>query len=68
MPAAAAGRIPVMSLERLRGSDAYRRSLADELTAVYHDIGFAVLVDHGLPEGLLDAVFDMMGTFFALPD
>ncbi len=68
MPAAAAGRIPVMSLERLRGSDADRRSLADELTAVYHDIGFAVLVDHGLPEGLLDAVFDMMGTFFALPD
>jgi isopenicillin N synthase-like dioxygenase len=57
-----------MSLERLRGSDADRRSLADELTAVYHDIGFAVLVDHGLPEGLLDAVFDMMGSFFALPD
>jgi isopenicillin N synthase-like dioxygenase len=57
-----------MSLERLRGSDGDRRSLADELTAVYHDIGFAVLVDHGLPEGLLGAVFDMMGSFFALPD
>lgn len=68
MLAAEAGRIPVMSLKRLRGSDADRRSLADELTAVYHDIGFAVLVDHGLSEGLVDAVFDMMGTFFALSD
>ena len=68
MLAAEAGRIPVISLERLRGSDDGRRSLARELTAVYHDIGFAVLIDHGLPDGLIDAVFDMMGTFFALPD
>jgi len=68
MLAAEAGRIPVMSLKRLRGSDDDRRSLADELTAVYHDIGFAVLVDHGLPDGLIAGVFDMMSTFFALPD
>jgi isopenicillin N synthase-like dioxygenase len=68
MLAAEAGRIPVISLKRLRGSDDDRRSLARELTAVYHDIGFAVLIDHGLPDGLVDAVFDMMGTFFALPD
>ena len=68
MLAAEAGRIPVISLKRLRGSNDQRRSLARELTAVYHDIGFAVLIDHGLPEGLIDAVFDMMGTFFALPD
>lgn len=66
--AARVGRIPVISLKRLRGSDEDRRSLADELTAVYHDIGFAVLVDHGLPDGLIDAVFNMMGTFFSLPD
>jgi isopenicillin N synthase-like dioxygenase len=57
-----------MSLERLRGSDDDRRRLADELTSVYHDIGFAVLVDHGLPDRLLDEVFDMMGRFFALPE
>lgn len=57
-----------MSLDRLRGSDDDRRTLADELTAVYHDIGFAVLVDHGLPDGFIDEIFDMMATFFALPD
>ena len=58
----------MISLAPLRGSDDDRRSLADELTAVYHDIGFAVLVDHGLPDGLITGVFEMMGTFFALPD
>lgn len=42
--------------------------MADELTAVYHDIGFAVIVDHGLPTGYVDRVFEMMETFFALPD
>ena len=62
------GRIPVIDLARLRGDSAERRALADDLTAVYHDIGFAVVVNHGLPDGYLDAIFEMMETFFALPD
>jgi len=62
------GRIPVISLELLRGSDAKQQALAEELTAVCHDIGFAVLVDHGLPVGYLDRIFEMMAEFFALTD
>ncbi len=61
-------RIPTIDLGRLRGSAADRQALAEELTAVYHDIGFAVLVNHGLPEGYLDRVFEMMAAFFALPE
>ena len=35
---------------------------------MYHDIGFAVLVEHGLPDGFLAGAFEMMEAFFALPD
>jgi isopenicillin N synthase-like dioxygenase len=63
-----AARIPTIDLGRLRGTEAERQALADELTAVYHDIGFAVLVNHGLPSGYLDNVFAMMAEFFALSD
>ena len=61
-------RIPTIDLGPLRGTVDERRALADELTAVYHDIGFAVLVNHGLPAGYLDNVFAMMAEFFALSD
>jgi isopenicillin N synthase-like dioxygenase len=61
-------RIPTIDLGRLRGTTRDRHALANELTAVYHDIGFAVLVNHGLPVGYLDRVFAMMAEFFALPE
>lgn len=63
-----AARIPTIELDRLRGTEAERHDLAEELTSVYHDIGFAVLVNHGLPAGYLEGVFAMMAEFFALPD
>lgn len=63
-----APRIPTIDLGRLRGDPSGRQVLADELTAVYHDIGFALLVNHGLPAGYLDDVFAMMAEFFALAD
>ncbi len=63
-----ATRIPTIDLGRLRGTATEQQALADELTAVYHDIGFAVLVNHGLPAGYLDRVFAMMADFFALSD
>lgn len=61
-------RIPTIDLGRLHGTAAEQQALADELTAVYHDIGFAVLVNHGLPAGYLDRIFAMMADFFALSD
>ena len=61
-------RIPTIDLGPLRGTPAEQQELAEELTAVYHDIGFAVLVNHGLPAGYLDRVVAMMADFFARPD
>lgn len=63
-----ATRIPTIDLGRLRGTAEEQQALADELTAVYHDIGFAVLVNHGLPGGYLDEIFAMMADFFSLPE
>lgn len=61
-------RIPIVDIGTLRSGAAGRRALAAELTAIYHDVGFAVLVNHGLPAGFLDAIFSMMSDFFALSD
>jgi len=68
-----ATRIPTIDLARMSGTAAEQQALADELVAVYHDIGFAVLVNHGLPVAesgatYLGSIFEMMDEFFALPD
>ncbi len=68
-----ATRIPTIDLSRRFGTPDEQQALADELVAIYHDIGFAVLVNHGLPvaesgETYLDRVFSMMAEFFALDD
>lgn len=60
--------IVTISVADRSGTEAERRALAERLTEIYHDVGFAVLVDHGLPSGYLDRVFDMMAEFFALDD
>lgn len=66
-------RIPTIDLGWRNGTAAEQQSLADELVAVYHDIGFAVLVNHELPvadsgETYLDSIFAMMSDFFSLRD
>ncbi len=69
--------IPIVSLAPLlddnnnhdkNDNNASRRDLADELCRICHEIGFFLVVDHGIPEQLTDDVFDMMRRFFTLPD
>lgn len=59
--------IPVVNVSRLRGSELERAALGDELADICHHIGFFVAVDHGVPAGTVDAVFELMERFFALP-
>lgn len=54
--------IPVISL----AGGVNDAALADELTDVFHRIGFVVVVDHGVPGALLDEVFSSMKKFFSL--
>ena len=42
--------------------------LADRLRGICHDIGFFIIVDHGISAELIADVFDLMRRFFALPE
>jgi len=55
--------IPIVDLDR----QAEEAALADELRRICHEVGFFVVVNHGVPAELTDAVFAMMRRFFALP-
>jgi isopenicillin N synthase-like dioxygenase len=58
--------IPVIDVSRLASSAEDRAELAVEITDICHRVGFMIVTDHGVPQEHLDAVFDMMATFFAL--
>lgn len=62
--------IPIVSLAPLladldESGERYRR-LADELCRICHEIGFFLVVDHGVESSLVGDVFDMMDRFFGL--
>lgn len=56
--------IPIVDL----GSDMPADELARRVTDICHDIGFFVVVNHGVAADFVDSIFDMMARFFALPD
>jgi isopenicillin N synthase-like dioxygenase len=62
--------IPVVSLAEWRtAADAVRRAeVASRLATVCHEVGFFLLVDHGIDEAFLDRYFDALVQFFALPE
>ena len=59
--------IPVVDLSGI-DDPAARRSLADRLCTVCHEVGFAIIDGHGLDPSVIDDVFDLMERFFALGD
>ncbi len=69
MVATATSALPVVTLDRWRSPSADREALADEVRQICHDIGFFLLVDHGIEQAFMDRVFAMMRDLFALtPD
>lgn len=62
--------IPVLSLDRWMGTTDpdRRRGFADDLCRTCHDVGFLLLVDHGIESGFFDRYFDALARFFALPE
>ena len=64
MPSGQFTEIPILDLSAIDG----RSALADEMREICHEIGFFVVTSHGVDPVLVHAVFDMMRTFFALPE
>jgi isopenicillin N synthase-like dioxygenase len=60
--------IPVVSLAEWTRSGADRATFADELQSICHEVGFFQLVDHGVDGRFVEAYFDGLQAFFALPD
>ena len=59
--------IPIVDLAHLDGGDG-NAALVDEVREICHEVGFFVVVNHGVEPDLVQAVFDSMRTFFALPE
>ena len=59
--------IPIVDLAHLDGGDG-NAALVDEIREICHEVGFFVVVNHGVEPDLVQAVFDSMRTFFALPE
>ncbi|MFM9134971.1 MAG: isopenicillin N synthase family dioxygenase [bacterium] len=59
--------IPVVSLRSWRGTRAERQDVADALVRACHEVGFFLLVDHGIDQRLIDRYFAALEQFFALP-
>ena len=60
--------IPVVSLAGWRTDAAGRRSFAEDLVQVCHEIGFLLLVDHGVDMAFVERCFDALDGFFSLPE
>jgi isopenicillin N synthase-like dioxygenase len=69
-PMSNASPLPILDLAAFRTDpeSAAGTRFVDELRAVFHDIGAAYLVGHGVPDGLDADVFAVAEAFFALPE
>ena len=65
---AAFDQIPVVDLGPLSGSLDQRKDLAEELCRICHEVGFLLVVNHGVSDGLSGDIFAMLRRFFALTD
>ncbi len=63
-------RIPTLDIRRFThpSSPEDRRAFVDELGAAYREWGFAGVRNHGIPQSLIDASYDVFRRFFALPE
>jgi isopenicillin N synthase-like dioxygenase len=60
--------LPVVDISGLRsGTDADLATIAEELGAVAHDVGFCYLAGTGIPDPTFDRLLEVTKTFFALP-
>jgi len=61
--------IPVVDVGAyLSGDVDAREQLAVDLRAIQESLGFYVIINHGVPQDLIDRSFDQVAQLFALPD
>lgn len=60
--------IPIVDISQVMGPNGASEGFAADFTSICHEVGFAIVTDHGVPDTLFDETFDMMRRFFALPE
>ena len=59
--------IPSVSLEGVSNDAAHTQRIVAEIGSACENAGFFYVVDHGIPDGAIDAIFAAAQAFFALP-
>jgi isopenicillin N synthase-like dioxygenase len=60
--------IPVVDLnDFVNGTEAGKHNFVNELGKAFEDVGFVAVRGHGVPQELIDAYYDEVRRFFALP-
>jgi len=60
--------VPTIDISALNGDDVEAKAkLAEQLGRVCEEIGFFVVVNHGIPKDIIDAAWDATTLFFELP-
>ncbi|MBO6783006.1 MAG: isopenicillin N synthase family oxygenase [Alphaproteobacteria bacterium] len=61
-------KLPVLDIAPyLAGEDGARERLADELRRACEEVGFYFMVNHGIPQDMIDMAFEESARFHALP-
>lgn len=59
--------VPMIDLARARSSDTEFDAVARQIDEANQHVGFLAVVNHGVPQKLLDDVYDVTAEFFDLP-
>lgn len=60
--------IPVLDVRAAVEGETPTEAFAETFTKICHEVGFALVVNHGISADLTSELFDMMHRFFALPE
>lgn len=60
--------IPVVDLSQfVKGDDIQRKDFVEELGKAFHEVGFVGVVNHGVPQDLVDGFYKASKDYFSLP-
>lgn len=61
--------IPLVDLNRyINGSDTEKAAFVEELGKAFHEVGFVGVINHGIPQSLVDEFYASAKAFFAMPE
>lgn len=59
--------IPIVDFQRYKGAAADRYAIAYDLQKFCHEVGFFVIINHGVDQSTTEAAFNYSKQFFSFP-